>query len=196
MTSDQAGRVGISAGINAPSSRSRSQSPPPAPPILPPLPVPAGVAAAALKDTGVSDQLLPPPPPAKPPPPPNPSKWLADAGTEFESMCSVSMENRFRFSPFFTDLRIDMLRDSKTQLEIANVLPKQRYHKEGATIIHELLEKGSISSDRYFDLIGREVGNMLLETNVFAQHFSLETITFQSTLIAQACKQNLASWKE
>ena len=126
-------------------------------------------------------------------------KTFADeimANAEFESMCSISMENRFRFSPFFTDLRIDMLRDSKTQLEIANVLPKQRYHKEGATIIRELLEKGSISSDRYFDLIGREAGNRLLETNVFAQHFSLETITFQSTLIAQACKQNLAYWKE
>ena len=75
-------------------------------------------------------------------------KTFADeimANAEFESMCSISMENRFGFSPFFTDLRIDMLRDSKTQLEIANVLPKQRYHKEGATIIRELLEKGSIS---------------------------------------------------
>ena len=53
-----------------------------------------------------------------------------------------------------------------------------------------------MSSKRYFGLLGPEVGNMLLETNVFAQHFGLGTITFQSTLIAQACKQNLASWKE
>ena len=126
-------------------------------------------------------------------------KTFADemmANTKFESMCSISMENRFGFSPFFTDVRIGMLSDAKTQLEIANVLPHDSYHKEGATIIRELLEKGSISSDRYFDLLGPEVGNMLLETNVFAQHFSLETITFQSTLIAQACKQNLAYWKE
>ena len=126
-------------------------------------------------------------------------KTFADeimANAEFESMCSISMENRFGFSPFFTEVRSAMLSDAKSQLAFAMVLPHDSYHKEGATIIHELLEKGSISSDRYFDLIGREVGNMLLETNVFAQHFSLETITFQSTLIAQACKQNLAYWKE
>ena len=116
--------------------------------------------------------------------------------TKFESMCSVSMENRFGFSPFFTEVRSAMLSDAKSQLAFAMVLPNYRYHKEGATIIHELLEKGSISSDRYFDLIGREVGNMLLETNVFAEHFRFGTITFWSTLIAQACEQNLASWKE
>ena len=89
-----------------------------------------------------------------------------------------------------------MLSDAKTQLKIAMFLPKHCYHKEGATIIRELLEKGSMSSDRYYDLIGHETGHKLLETNVFAQHFSLETIIFQSTLIAQACKQNLAYWKE
>jgi len=121
---------------------------------------------------------------------------LANAKTKFESMCSISMENRFGFSPFFTDVRIAMSRDAEQQLAIAQVLPNYRYHKEGATIIRELLEKGSMSSKRYFGLLGPEVGNMLLETNVFAQHFGLGTITFQSTLIAQACKQNLASWKE
>ena len=123
-------------------------------------------------------------------------KTLADANTKFESMCSISMENRLGFSPFFTDLRIDMLRDSKTQLEIANVLPKQRYHKEGATIIRELLEKGSMSSKRYFDLLDPEVGDTLLETNVFAQHFASRTITFQSTLMARVCEQKFADWKE
>ena len=126
-------------------------------------------------------------------------KTFADemmANTKFESMCSISMENRFGFSPFFTDVRIAMSRDAEQQLAIAQVLPNYRYHKEGATIIRELLEKGSMSSKRYFDLLDPEVGDTLLETNVFAQHFASQTITFQSTLIARICEQNLASWKD
>ena len=126
-------------------------------------------------------------------------KTFADeimANAEFESMCSISMENRFGFSPLFTEVRSAMLSDAKSQLAFAMVLPHDSYHKEGATIIHELLEKGSISSDRYFDLLGPEVGDTLLETNVFAQHFNSQTITFQSTLMARVCEQKFADWKE
>jgi len=89
-----------------------------------------------------------------------------------------------------------MFRDAEGQLTLAEILPHDRYHKEGATIISELLEKGSISSKAYFDLVGREVGSRLLEKNVFALHFGSGKITFQSTVMARFCEQESAYWKK
>ena len=51
-----------------------------------------------------------------------------------------------------------MFRDVESQLTLAEILPPNRYHKEGGKIIHELLKNGSISSKAYFDLVGREAG--------------------------------------
>ena len=63
-------------------------------------------------------------------------------------------------------------------------------------IIGELLKKGSITSESYFDLVGYDIGNKLLETNVFALHFESGQVTFQSTLMARFCEQKLAYWKK
>ena len=85
-----------------------------------------------------------------------------------------------------------MFNNAKNQLNIAKILPYESYHKEGAIIIRELLEKGSISKEKYFDLLGYEVGRKLLESNAFAYHFASKTVTFQSTIIVQFCKKNSA----
>ena len=106
------------------------------------------------------------------------------------------MENVICFSPLFTDVCKNMFHDAERQLALAEILPYNRYHKEGAKIIYELLKTGSISSKAYFDLVGREVGSRLLETNVFALHFNSGQITFQSTVMARFCEQESAYWKK
>ena len=93
----------------------------------------------------------------------------------------------------FTDVRKAMFRTVENQLLIADILPYDRcYHKDGEMIIRELLQKGSISSENYFALVGSEIGNKLLESNVFALHFDSDLITFQSTLMARFCEQKSA----
>jgi hypothetical protein len=59
-----------------------------------------------------------------------------------------------------------------SQLISAEILPEHHYHKDGATIIRELLKKGSISEDTYYGLVGAGTGDKLLETNVFAFRFN------------------------
>jgi hypothetical protein len=87
-----------------------------------------------------------------------------------------------------------MFNNVESQLDIAEILPHKAYHKEGAIIIRELLEKESISKQTYFDLLGDEVGRKLLGKNVFAYHFASKTVTFQSTVVAQFCKEYSAFW--
>ena len=106
------------------------------------------------------------------------------------------MENVICFSPLFTDVCKNMFRDAESQVTLAEILPYDRYHKEGTTIICELLKRGSISSKAYFDLVGREAGNRLLKTNVFALHFDSGKITFQSTAMARFCEQESIYWKK
>jgi hypothetical protein len=86
-----------------------------------------------------------------------------------------------------------MFYDANKQLETAEVLPGCRYHKEGMAIVRELLKKGSISLDAYYNLVGIKTGGKLLETNVFAFHFNSGEITFQSTAMRRYCEKELAS---
>ena len=81
------------------------------------------------------------------------------------------------------------------QLESAQILPKHRYHKEGAAIVRELLEKGSISEDAYNSLIGHVTGEKLLDKNIFAFHYNSQEITFQSTVMKRCCEENSALWE-
>src|SRR5271155_3233973 len=100
------------------------------------------------------------------------------------------------FLTTFTDVRKNMFHDAKSQLTLAEILPHDRYHKEGATIIRELLKEGSISNKAYFNLVGYEIGDELLEKNVFAPHFDSGKITFQSTVMARFCEQESGYWKK
>jgi len=84
---------------------------------------------------------------------------------------------------------------AKGQLNSAQVLPGLDYHKDGAKIVHELLEKGSISEDAYYSLIGRGTGNKLLEKDIFAYHYNSGEITFQSTVMKRYCEKKSAYWE-
>ena len=79
--------------------------------------------------------------------------------------------------------------------EAAGILPDSPHHKQGAAVISKLLEEGSgsLSQNDYFALTGREVGEKLLEANVFAFHFRSKRVTFQSTL-KRVCEERSA-WK-
>ena len=100
------------------------------------------------------------------------------------------------FLTTFTDVRKSMFRDAESQLKIAGMLLRGRYYKEGAMIIHKLLEKGSISYADYSHLVDPEIGDELLEKNVFALHFDSGKITFQSTVMARFCEQESGYWKK
>ena len=95
----------------------------------------------------------------------------------------------------FLDIRQNMFTDAKDQLKTAYILRGDRYHKDGAVIIRELLKKGCIPEDTYRDLIDVRTGEELLGTNVFAFHVNSGEISFQSTLIKQFCEENAAYWE-
>jgi hypothetical protein len=88
-----------------------------------------------------------------------------------------------------------MFFDVEAELLSAEILPKHRYHKEGAAILRELLKKGSISRSTLYDLVGVDTGNKFLETNIFAFHFNSREITFQSTVMKRYCEEHSALWE-
>ena len=88
-----------------------------------------------------------------------------------------------------------MFFDAEGELQSAQILPKHRCHKEGAVILRELLEKGSMSRSTLYDLVGVDIGNKFLETNVFAFHFNSREITFQSTVMKRYCEENSTAWE-
>ena len=88
-----------------------------------------------------------------------------------------------------------MFYDAERQLKTAEVLPGCRYHKDGAGIIRELLKKGFISKETYYDLVGIEIGDKLLETNVFAFHINSGEITFPSTVMKRFCEEKVRVWQ-
>ena len=83
----------------------------------------------------------------------------------------------------------------RRQLKSAEILPERRYHKEGAKIVRELLKKESISYNAYYNLVGADTGDKLLETNIFAFHVNSEEITFQSTVMKRYCEKYSANWE-
>jgi hypothetical protein len=76
------------------------------------------------------------------------------------------------------------------------VLPRGCYHEDAASVIRELLEKGSISRNAYSDLVSPKTKDELLEANVFALSVHSKMVTFQSNLVRRYCEQNPARWKE
>ena len=84
----------------------------------------------------------------------------------------------------------------RRQLKSAEILPERRYHKEGAKVVRELLKKGSISEDTYDSLVGADIGDKLLETNIFALRYNSHEVTFQSTVMKRYCEENSALWEE
>jgi hypothetical protein len=87
-----------------------------------------------------------------------------------------------------------MFSDVKSQLSSAEILPGHRHHRAGAITVRELLRKGSISDDAYYNLVGVDIGKTLLKTNVFTMHVNSRRITFQSAVTKQFCEENSALW--
>jgi hypothetical protein len=87
-----------------------------------------------------------------------------------------------------------MFSDAASRLKAAEILPGRRCHKDGAVIIRELLKKGSMSDSTYYDLVDADIGDKLLEANVFAFHVNSRDVSFQSTVMKQFCKENSALW--
>jgi hypothetical protein len=73
--------------------------------------------------------------------------------------------------------------------------PANVRHKEGVLAIRELLKRDSISRYTYYDLVGFDLGEKLLETNVFSYHISSGEVTFQSTAMKRYCELESASWE-
>jgi hypothetical protein len=93
------------------------------------------------------------------------------------------------------DIRKTMFSNAESQLQSAKILDERRYHKDGAKIIRELLEKGSISRSTFYGLVGADTGDKFLETNIFAFHFNSREITFQSTVMKRYYEKNSALWE-
>jgi hypothetical protein len=87
-----------------------------------------------------------------------------------------------------------MFSDAEGQLKPAEIVPKRRYHKDGAKAIRELL-KESISEDTYYSLVDADTGDKLLETNILAFHFNSREITFRSTVMKRYCEEKSALWE-
>ena len=113
-----------------------------------------------------------------------------------EGMCTACYaENSVRFSQPVIAMCQTMFSYAEQQLKSAEILPKCRYHKEGAVILRELLNKGSIPPSTYYDLVDAETGDKLLETNILALPFNSREITFQSTVMKRFCEENSALWE-
>jgi hypothetical protein len=83
---------------------------------------------------------------------------------------------------------------AKKNLMYANIFPGSKCHKEGALVASALLEKEFLLDDEYFALTGHDIGQKLLEENVFAFHFDSNMVTFQSTLMKRFCEEKTSSW--
>ncbi|KIX04022.1 uncharacterized protein Z518_07575 [Rhinocladiella mackenziei CBS 650.93] len=105
-----------------------------------------------------------------------------------------SVANEIQKNRTFEVARRTVFSDAKRQLLSAEVLPHRRYHKEGAVIIRELLKNGTVLWDTFYDLVGANIGDKLLEANIFALRFNSEEITFLSTVMKRYCEGNSAFW--
>jgi hypothetical protein len=59
-----------------------------------------------------------------------------------------------------------------------------------------ILKEGYIPNEAYQELVECEIGEKLLEKNVFAYHFCSKRITFQPTLMKRFCEQKIAHWSK
>jgi hypothetical protein len=95
----------------------------------------------------------------------------------------------------FTVIQRQLFDDAKDELDIAGLYPKDVRNKKGVLAIRELLKRESISRDTYDDLVGLDLGEKLLETNVFSYHIRSDQVSFQSALMRRYCEQISAEWE-
>jgi hypothetical protein len=93
------------------------------------------------------------------------------------------------------DLRRSLLNEAKGQLKAAKMLPGGAFHKQEKAIIGKLLKENDISDDTYWAIAGDEIGEKMLQGNVFSYHFDADNITFQSTLMKRYCELHSTLWE-
>jgi hypothetical protein len=87
-----------------------------------------------------------------------------------------------------------MFFDAESQLKSAKILPGYRYHKDGAVLLRELLEKGSISyTAAHHNVASYALVDKLWKKNIVARHSG--DITFHSTVMKRFCEENSALWE-
>lgn len=105
------------------------------------------------------------------------------------------METYAKISHIFIDVRKKFFADAKEELVITGILGADRpYYKEGREVIKQLLLKGFISEHDYFKIAGKNVGMSMLDGNVFALDIDCHVISFQSVVMREYCRQELAKW--
>jgi hypothetical protein len=76
------------------------------------------------------------------------------------------------------------------------MLPEGKFYKQGKAIISRLLKESAISDRTYRDIVGDEnIGEEILQKNVFSQHLYADDITFQSALMQRYCEKQSAPWE-
>lgn len=95
----------------------------------------------------------------------------------------------------FTGIKQKLLRDARSNIQAAQIMPGARYHYEGSQIIKALLKRQRLTESEYYKKFGYETGYSLLEKNVFALHIDSGVITFQSRLIERYCESELDLWQ-
>jgi hypothetical protein len=62
------------------------------------------------------------------------------------------------------------------------MLPGGEFYNQGQAVISRLLREGAISDLTYWAVVGNgEIGEEILQKNVFSHHLYADNITFQST---------------
>src|SRR4051812_39751935 len=71
------------------------------------------------------------------------------------------------------------------------MLPEGKFYKQGKAIITKLLKEGVISDRTYWATVGNEeIGEEVLQKNVFSHHFLADDFTFQSTPMQRFCEES------
>jgi hypothetical protein len=94
------------------------------------------------------------------------------------------------------DLRHALLNEAKGQLGAAEMLPGGKFYKQGRVIISKLLKENAIPDYTYWAAVeDNEIGEKMLQKNVFSHHFYADNVTFQSTLMKRYCELHRTLWE-
>jgi len=94
------------------------------------------------------------------------------------------------------DLRHALLSEVDGQFRVAGMQPRGKFYKQGKTIISKLLKENAISDYTYWAAAeDDEIGEKMLQGNVFSHHFYANNVTFQSTLVKRYCEVHRTLWE-
>jgi hypothetical protein len=117
-------------------------------------------------------------------------------GDRFDGMCTVSPYSLSTDPYLSLGLHYILLHEAKGQLRAAEMLPRGKFYKQERVIISKLLKKNTISDYTFWALVeDNEIGEKILQKNVFSYHFYADNVTFQSTLMKQYYELYSTLWE-